>query len=255
MTQGEGVSSILVACGDKSGVEKHYLPALRLGWQGEVQVLTPADPLPNLDHAGGLLLAGGADIHPGRWVPPEAVHDTAKPDEARDAREILLVGEAWSRGLPILGICRGEQVLNVARGGSMFQDIPSAFGCEPERHQKGRADDGPDLRHEVDLEPDCRLATVLGTTRVAVNSRHHQAVRRLGEGLRAVGWHRATRTDTDGELIEALEADDPTRWIFGVQWHPENLVGLDSKAGEAARRLFQAFGAAVLNAGAGPSHC
>lgn len=235
------MSSILVSCKNKSGAEKHYLPALRsAGWQGPLLLVAPGDPLPDLDRTAALMLAGGDDIHPRHWDEAEAVHGRAEVDEARDGFEIPLVRAVWERGLPTLGICRGEQILNVALGGSLIQDIPDHFGCEPSRHQHGSSEH-PDMHHRVQLAPGSRLRALLGEEVFLVNSRHHQAVRRVAPPLAAVGWHLDTVHPATGPLVEALEATDPSRWVFGVQWHPENLVGLKGPAGDAARDLFAAF--------------
>jgi putative glutamine amidotransferase len=164
----------------------------------------------------------------------------AEVDEARDAFEIPLVRRAWEQGLPILGICRGEQILNVALGGSLVQDVPEHFGCEGERHRHGTPEVA-DMRHRVQLAPGSRLRALLGEDVFLVNSRHHQAVRQVAPPLVAVGWHLDTAHPATGPLIEAVEAADPARWVFGVQWHPENLVTLRGPAGDAARDLFSAF--------------
>ncbi|MDP2876012.1 MAG: gamma-glutamyl-gamma-aminobutyrate hydrolase family protein [Holophaga sp.] len=239
------MSSIVMACGDKSGAEKYYLPALRLGgWIGTVHIVAPGDALPDLDGMGGLLVCGGGDIHPRQWDVDETLHPTAVPDEARDTAEPPLILRAWEAGLPILGICRGEQMLNVALGGSLIQDIPSHFGCEPDVHRHGSAE-VPDRHHLVQLDPSSRMAALVGSLEFPVNSRHHQAVKRVASGLKAVGWHRTTSPLESGPVIEAIEAEDPNRWVFGVQWHPENLVGLDDACGAAARRFFEGFVGAV----------
>jgi putative glutamine amidotransferase len=240
----EKVSSILVTCGDKARLQKHYIPALRsAGWDQELGLLSPGDPVPSLDCFSGLLMVGGNDIHPRYWEPVEVLHPTAEVDAGRDALEIPLAREAWRLGLPILGICRGEQVLNVALGGSLIQDIPSHFGCPPENHGCGDSDT-PLLCHRVTLDPASRLAGLLGCEAFPVNSRHHQAVGRVAPALLAVGWHPET-TRNGAPLIEAIEARDSERWAVGVQWHPENLVALDNEAGLVARRIFGAFVAAV----------
>jgi len=242
-------SNLLVSCRNKSGVEKHYLPALReAGWPAEPHLLGPGDPLPDLAGAAGLLLTGGSDIHPRCWESLDAVHREADVDEDRDAFELPLIRAAWERNLPILGICRGEQILNVALGGSMLQHIPEYFGCDPARHQHGTPDH-PDMRHRVQLAPASRLRALLGEDVFLVNSRHHQAVKRVAPELVAVGWHLDTVHPRTGPLVEALEARDPSRWLFGVQWHPENLVGLRGPAGDAARDLFKAFVAALQQQG------
>jgi putative glutamine amidotransferase len=207
-------------------------------------LVAPGDPLPAFDSLSGLMLCGGLDIHPRLWDGGEPVHPAAEVDEARDAFEAPLVREAWRLGLPILGICRGEQMLNAALGGSLIQDIPSHFGCESERHRHGSADI-PDLHHAVRLDPLSRLTALLGCPEIQVNSRHHQAVKRLAPGLKAAAWHPETRHPESGALIEGIEAEDPARWAFGIQWHPENLVGLEDEAGAAARRLFEGFAEAA----------
>jgi putative glutamine amidotransferase len=236
-----GNSNLLVSCKNKSGAEKHYLPALRAaGWTGAIHLVAPGDSLPDLASVSGLLLTGGYDIHPCHWDAAEPVHPKAELDADRDAFEMPLVRAAWDRNLPLLGICRGEQILNVALGGSMIQDVPDHYGCEPSRHQHGTPD-APDMHHRVQLAPGSRLRALLGEDVFLVNSRHHQAVKRVAPPLVAVGWHLDTAHPDTGPIIEALEATDPARWVFGVQWHPENLVNLKGPAGDAARDLFAAF--------------
>jgi len=241
MNRGGTVSSILVACGDKSGAEKHYLPALRSGgWAGELRLVAPGDGVPDLEGVAGLLLCGGADIHPRCWDEGETLHPAAVPDESRDDFERPLILRAWEAGLPILGICRGEQMLNVALGGSLIQDIPSHFNCESERHRHGSSA-LPELHHAVQLEPLSRLAEMVGCPEIRVNSRHHQAVKRVAPGFKAVAWHLDTDHSETGPLIEAIEAEDEGRWVVGVQWHPENLIGFEDENGAAARRIFETF--------------
>jgi putative glutamine amidotransferase len=233
---GVNVSSLLITCQNKSAVERNYLPALRLGgWTGEVRLVTAGDPVPSLDGAVGLLMPGGDDIHPRRWDAGEALHPAAEPDESRDELEIPLVLEAWRRGLPILGICRGEQLLNVALGGSLFQDIPSQIGLDPGLHNRGTSSEAVEA-HPVDIAAGSRLAGLVGGTGAIVNSRHHQAVLRVAPCLRAVAWY---REPGGPELVEAVEAEG--RWVVGVQWHPENLVRLDSATGRAALGIFRGF--------------
>lgn len=235
------MSSILVSCRNKSGAEKYYIPAVAgAGWSGSLDLVQPGGPQPDLKGVAALLLTGGDDIHPRHWEASEPVHPKAELDEDRDASEMPLVRAAWAEGLPILGICRGHQVLNVALGGSMIQDIPDHFGCEAARHQHGTPDH-PDMHHRVQLAPASRLRSLLGEDVFLVNSRHHQAVKRIAPGLVAVGWHLDTVHPETGPLVEALEAADPARWVFGIQWHPENLVALKGPAGDAARDLFTAF--------------
>jgi len=240
---GANVSSLLITCQNKSAVERHYIPAvLRGGWTGAIRLATPDAPAPSLDGVAGLLMPGGYDIHPCRWDEEELLHDTAEPDEARDALEIPLVLEAWRRGLPILGICRGEQVLNVALGGSLIQDIPSRFGLEDALHRRGTPEEA-DEAHQVAIAPGSRLARLVGGTEATVNSRHHQAVLQVAPGLRAVAWFRQGPQGPD--LVEGVEAEAPDRWVVGVQWHPENLVQLENATGRAALGIFEGFAAAL----------
>lgn len=232
---------LLLTCVDKAKTEAHYVAALRAtGWTGPVRLHAPEDGAVSLDGCAGLLVTGGDDIHPAAWDASEPVHPMADPDRGRDALELPAVRAAWARRLPIFGICRGLQVLNVALGGSLHQDVPTHFECPRDRHQHGGASLGPEIWHEVEVAPGSRIREVCGASRFPVNSRHHQAVRKLGAGLVPVAWH--PETAKDGEtLVEAMEAAEPDRWVVGVQWHPENLVAFEGPAGEAARQLFGAF--------------
>jgi len=165
-----------------------------------------------LDRLDGLLLAGGVDIDPALFG-QERHSGLRRVDRRRDDLELALTREAIERDLPILAICRGIQVLNVARGGTLIQHLPSEIPGS-ERH------DCPEPRsrriHRVDVEPGSRLHAILGASGVPVNSLHHQAVGRLGEGLRTTA-----SCDEDG-VVEGLEM--PSRsFVLGVQWHPETF--------------------------------
>jgi putative glutamine amidotransferase len=175
----------------------------------------------------GLLLAGGVDVHPRHYG--EAVHEKCgEIDEARDAVELTLTRWALVEGLPFLAICRGIQVLNVAAGGTLYQDIASQV---PGSLKHDYWPDYPRnlLPHQVTVHNDSHLAAILGGTRVAVNSLHHQAVKDLAPRFRIVA-----RAD-DG-LIEAIEGHDHP-FALGVQWHPEELV----EDAPPTRRLFEEF--------------
>jgi gamma-glutamyl-gamma-aminobutyrate hydrolase PuuD len=164
-----------------------------------------------LEGVDGLLLTGGDDVDPALYG--EAAHPTYDVSEpGRDAFEIDLVRRALAADLPVLAICRGLQVLNVALGGTLVQDIPS----EPGSHLAHEAAGATTLAHTVSVRPGSCLAALVGPddTR-AVNSRHHQAVRALGHGLVV------TATSPDG-VIEAAEVP-AARFCVGVQWHPENF--------------------------------
>jgi putative glutamine amidotransferase len=175
-----------------------------------------------LDRVDGVCLAGGPDLDPATYG--QEPHPSLGPIEPEmDACELALARAALERGTPLLCICRGAQALNVARGGTLVQDLPGHRQTESGRLPT----------HAVRVEPASRLALALGATDVEVNSFHHQAVDRLGEGLRAVAWSRE-----DG-LVEAIEAVDRP-FALGVQWHAEGLV--DAAEQQA---LFAAFVAAA----------
>ena len=163
-----------------------------------------------LDLLDGLLLAGGADVDPaayGAESHPETVHTVPE----RDAFEIALVLRALERDIPVLGICRGMQIMNVARGGTLIQHLPDDVGHEDHRRTLGSFDDSD---HDVRLEAGSLAARAAGETRHGTKSHHHQGVATPGRGLRVTGWA------TIDELPEAIE--DPTRsYALGVQWHPE----------------------------------
>ena len=191
----------------------------------------PQGLLKDLD---GLVLSGGGDVDPALFG--EAPHPAYFPaEEGRDAAEIALVRAALESKTPVLAICRGVQVLNVAAGGSLVQDIPTEVRHSL-AHRIDRPKDFP--AHEVAVSPGSTLAALLGTDAsrpvVVVNSRHHQSVKAV-----APGFH-VTAKATDG-VIEALESDDRNAFCVGVQWHPENF-GADSRFRELFRGLIQAAG-------------
>jgi putative glutamine amidotransferase len=170
----------------------------------------PADAAELLSRLDGLLLTGGADMDPVLYG-QEAHETVTRVIPERDAFEIALCREALRRDQPLLAICRGHQVLNVATGGTLIQDIPSevsgAFDHDPDRERWETA-------HEVRILPRTRLREILGAETIAVNSFHHQAVRDLGEGLVV-----SAASTVDG-VIEGIEAPG-RRLAVGVQWHPE----------------------------------
>ena len=159
-----------------------------------------------LDALDGLLFSGGSDLDPATYG-QEAHRETSDVRAERDRGELALLGAALDRDLPVLAVCRGSQVLNVARGGDLVQHLPDVVGDEKHRHTPGAFAD-----HEVSVEPRSRLGALLGG-RAPVKSHHHQGFGRLGEGLVPTAYAE------DGTL-EALE--DPTkRFAVGVLWHPE----------------------------------
>jgi putative glutamine amidotransferase len=169
------------------------------------------DPDQVLDLLDGLLLAGGADIDPASYGEATRHPRTVGCVPDRDAFEIAIARRALERDLPVLGICRGMQLLNIARGGTLFQHLPDRFGHTDHMLTPGTFD-GND--HNVRLTPGTLAARAAGGEHPATKSHHHQGIDRLGDGLEITGW-----ADRDG-LPEAIE--DPTRgFALGVQWHPE----------------------------------
>jgi len=188
---------------------------------------TPEIPAALWQRLDGLLLTGGGDIEPARFG--EARHSTVDDvSPARDALEIGLTHRALDDAVPLFAICRGIQVLNVALGGTLVQDIPSEIPGGLAHSQQAPRDEPT---HPVKVMGEgTRLGRVLGALEVEVNSMHHQAIKRLGDGLTPVAWA------PDG-VIEAVEMPGDERFVLGVQWHPEELVGRDA----AARNLFAAI--------------
>jgi putative glutamine amidotransferase len=204
-----------VAGTDRTGVNAAYVRAvLRAG--GIPLVLSPllgiSHNAPILDVIDGLLLTGGEDVDPTHYghQPHPGLGDV---DPMRDAFELEIYRDARARRLPVLAICRGIQVVNVALGGTLWQDIPSE---RPDALRHAQASGRDDRTHEVDLVPGSRLAGALGQTRVHVNSFHHQSIRDLAQGLLVTG------RSPDGE-IEGVESDVPGPWLLAVQWHPEEF--------------------------------
>jgi gamma-glutamyl-gamma-aminobutyrate hydrolase PuuD len=154
----------------------------------------------------GLLLSGGSDLDPGLYE-QDPHEETSGIHEMRDRAELALLEAALERDMPVLAICRGSQVLNVARGGDLVQHLPEVVGDEKHKHTPGTFAD-----HDVTLEDGTRLGSLLGD-RAPVKSHHHQGIGRLGEGLR-VAAHAEDGT------VEAVE-DPNRRFVVGVQWHPE----------------------------------
>ena len=152
-------------------------------------------------------------------IPPPTTpsrHPKLGPVEPRlDAFELAVVRRADALGLPVLGICRGIQVLNVARGGTLHQHVPDVSDGSVSHRQ---TESGRETTHDVRIEPGSRLASIVGPEDLDVNAFHHQAVDRLGRGLRAVAW-------ADDGIVEAIEGDGDALYL-GVQWHVETLVHL-----------------------------
>lgn len=177
----------------------------------------------------GLCLAGGVDVDPAYY--DEARHPgLGQVDAARDTAELALTRWALAADLPILGICRGIQLLNVAAGGSLYQHIPAQLP-QAGRHDFKLAESTWERpTHRVRVQPGSRLARVLDADELPTNSFHHQAVKRVADGFQAVAWAIA-----DG-VIEGIE-HPARRFALAVQWHPEGMFRSDPHA----RRIFEAF--------------
>jgi len=214
-----------------------YLTRAKFGTWEEDTALVPADYVRAIERAGGrallvppseeaidetldsldgLIFSGGADLDPGLYG-QEPHPETKGVQGERDRAELALLQAALARDMPVLAVCRGSQVLNVALGGDLVQHLPEVVGDEKHKHTPGEYAD-----HNVTVEPDTRLGSLIGD-RAPVKSHHHQGFGRLGEGLRE-----SARAE-DGTL-EALE-DPSRRFALGVLWHPE--AGEDMRLFEA----------------------
>jgi putative glutamine amidotransferase len=218
------------------GITTYVTPARFGAWELE-SALIPADYVRMVEQAGarpllvppseegipetldaldGLVFSGGSDLDPDLYRQDPHPETTGVVAE-RDRAELALLSAALERDMPVLAICRGSQVLNIARGGDLVQHLPDVVGDEKHKHTPGTFGD-----HDVTLEEGTRLAALLGD-HAPVKSHHHQGFGRVGEGLR-VAAHAEDGT------IEAVEATD-RRFAFGVLWHPE--AGEDRKLFEA----------------------
>jgi len=173
---------------------------------GRPRIVTPDRPA-EAAHIDGLLVGGGIDLDAGLYG--GEMHLAEKIDPSRDALEMRLVGDATAAGLPVLGVCRGAQIINVQRGGTLHGDIHARFNDVPKLRT-------PLPLKRVEILADSRLAGLLGTVRCRVNSLHHQSVDQLGRGLRIVA------RDKWG-IVQAIERPHGP-FLVGVQWHPEYLV-------------------------------
>lgn len=215
---------------ERSGVNAAYLRSVLTA--GGVPVLLspllgPAYAARSLDGVDGLLLTGGEDMDPAWYglAPSPFAHP---PSRERDLFELALFATARQRELPILGICRGIQLVNVGLGGTLYQDLPT--------ERPGPLDHNPaaartERAHLVRLAEESRAAAALGAGAVRVNSFHHQAVRDLAPALVATGW-------TEDGLIEAVETPADGPWLLAVQWHPEEMY---AEPAAPERGLFRAL--------------
>lgn len=185
------------------------------------------DPV-SLDGMSGLLLMGGDDVDPALYG-EERHPRTDPPDAELDRVEQALLRDALDRDLPVLGICRGLQLMNVFHGGTLIQHLDP-----PEQHRQ-KTDDKSVPAHAAKIEPGTLLADIAREPELRVNSRHHQAVKDLGAGLRIAA------VEPVAGIVEALERPDK-RFVLAVQWHPENQALSDP----AQLRIFQRFGEAMV---------
>jgi putative glutamine amidotransferase len=221
----------LIAVTSTHKIEDYRQAVLHVG--GDVRIVDLSASVSDaLDGVGGVMLTGGDDVAPNRYGEP-AHESVVQVEPERDTFEIALVQEARRRGLPILAICRGMQVLNVAFGGTLVQDIPSQVPGALNHKLTVPPHKSFDYAHDVWIEEKSLLATLMQERlgdgdSCAVNSRHHQAVKQVASGFAVVA------TAPDG-VIEAIE-DPAARFCLGVEWHPENFW----RTGEF-RPIFEGF--------------
>ena len=214
----------------RSGVNAAYLASV-IAAGGVPLVLSP---LIGPDHAAtalegldGLLLTGGEDVDPSLYGAAPSPHLGAVSRE-RDLFELALFAAARERQMPVLGICRGIQLINVAASGTLWQDLPTE---RPGEVNHNPATPRATAVHGIRVLPGSRAADALGRLEFDANSFHHQAVRDLGRGLVATAW------SADG-LVEAVELAEGDGWVLAVQWHPEEMTG---RSESPAAGLFRAF--------------
>jgi putative glutamine amidotransferase len=219
-------------CPPSFGHRQTYVDAiLRAG--GAPMLIPPVQDEATLralyERLDGVLLAGGGDIEPVHYG-DEPHPQLGTLDRLRDTAELPMARWATAEGKPVLGICRGVQVINVALGGTLWQDLPSQVGGELHHNLSYEREDWTHMAHEIRLAEDSLLRSLLGVDSMAINSLHHQSVRALAPGLRAVAWA------PDG-VIEAVEGTGDS-FVVGVQCHPEALQG---SADQRWQAVFAAF--------------
>jgi len=234
-----GVSGIRRRWGgtEREGVNSAYVRSVLEG--GAIPLILPpaigaSRAMSALDGIDALLLTGGQDLDPA-WYGASPSPELGDVDRDRDLFELALFAAARQRGMPILGICRGIQLINVALGGTLWQHLP---GERPSPIAHDRSDARSLRTHGISLEAGSRAAAVLGRTALDVNSFHHQGIRDLAAPLRASGWA------SDG-LVDAVEGMSGEPWLLAVQWHPEEMYD-DASAPE--RGLFRALAEAAAPA-------
>ncbi|HEV2738847.1 MAG TPA: gamma-glutamyl-gamma-aminobutyrate hydrolase family protein [Candidatus Elarobacter sp.] len=228
---------ILVTASRDNAVPE-YVAALRDAGAAPLRIVPGDAARAALGQAAGVVVTGGVDVDPAAYDAPASAFVTETEPE-RDVFEIDVLRAARERGLPVLCVCRGLQIANVAFGGTLIQDVPHHLGAgiaiphdvsEPNQHGEWRI--VPE--HVVHIEPDSALARITRTTQLATNAAHHQAVDRCSLDLRVVA-----RT-ADG-IVEALEARFDAPFWLAVQWHPESTHATD----DASRAIFAEFVGAI----------
>lgn len=220
---------------ERAGVNAGYVRSVARA--GGIPLVVPpsqaAGPVAALlDRVDALVLTGGADIDPRHYGQTPSPR-LQRPDPARDELELALLRGARDRGIPVLGVCRGLQLINVGLGGTLWQDLPSerpgAVNHDPDQPRDARV-------HTVRVQPDSLLCDIIGTTSLETNSIHHQAIRDLAPSLRETAW-------ADDGVIEGIEARDSAGWLVGVQWHPEEFAAQPDAADQRVfASLVQAAG-------------
>jgi putative glutamine amidotransferase len=201
---------------DRAGVNASYVHSIaRSG--GIPVILTPAirpeGAFRAIEACDGLVLTGGHDVDP-EWYDASPSPALGQIDRPRDEFELALFHAARARHLPILGICRGLQVINIAMGGTLWQDLPSERPGQISHDDRGARRDA--RTHGIALTEGSRLAAALGTASLVTNSFHHQAVRDLAQGLEVAAL-------ADDGVIEGVEGEGSRGWLLAVQWHPEEF--------------------------------